>query len=257
MVAFNDLLVSYSFLHAWSNWVLEAFLFILILIALKIDVKQKMISPMTSGFIALLAINFAASIAHGIEHIDRFKLLANDISYINFGLLGFASLFFEFFVLQRIKILKSIGCSGFNRFPFRLMTLLVFFIFVVFQIANWAARKEPKYEYAVMDYGASLLIMAGVSLYALKKLNFDIKKSGDKQVFFSSRFEVHTLLSIVTAIIATASLQSHLLYNALNLQKYQFFNLVDIYHLLLLPSFAFLLKARIYQHHSISLGAHR
>ncbi|OUS28928.1 hypothetical protein A9Q99_11170 [Gammaproteobacteria bacterium 45_16_T64] len=257
--AFAEFVNHYSFMHSWSNWVLELLLLVLFIASVKIDIRQNILSPMSFGFAALLGINLAAAATHGIELTQSLSLLAKDIAYINFTLLGFASLFFEFFVLQRVKFLRLEGFSTFERFPFGWVTFFVLLFFFVFQLFNWFSRVKPIFLYAVVDYGASLVMMAAISIYVLvamqvKTSNHQGINSDDK---FDHRFEIYTLLSICCFVFATFNLSSYLLTNWLYHNFGISLNRVDLYHLLLFPGFLMLFKAKLHERQCIIRPAHK
>ena len=251
--AFIEFMEHYSFMDSWSNWLLELLLLVLFVASVKIDIRQKRLSAMSFGFVALLGINLAAAGTHGIELTPSLSLLAKDIAYINFTLLGFASLFFEFFVLQRVSLLRQEGFTAFERFPFRWVTFFVLLFFFVFQLFNWFAREKPSFLYAVIDYGASLVMMAAISFYVLIVTSTKISdnknfRSGDK---FDRRFEIYTLFSISCFVFATFNLTSSLLTRLLHHNLGISLNNVDLYHLLLLPGFLMLFKAKLHERQSI------
>jgi hypothetical protein len=112
---------------------------------------------------------------------------------------------------------------------------------------------QPSFLYAVVDYGAILLMMTAISFYVLivsgaktsRNTNF---KSGDK---FDHRFEIYTLISISCFAFATLNLTSSLLTNLLHHNFGLFLNKVDLYHLLLFPGFLMLFKAKLHERQSI------
>ena len=126
-------------------------------------------------------------------------------------------------------------------------------VFFVFQLFNWFARVQPSFIYAVVDYGASLVMMAAISFYVLIITSAKVAdnknfSSGDK---FDRRFEIYTLISISCFVFATFNLTSSLLTRLIHHNFGVLLNNVDLYHLLLFPGFLMLFKAKLHERQCI------
>jgi hypothetical protein len=232
---------SYRFADAWSSWFLEIFILVFFFITLRLDISESekpfslySVSAMTSGIFTMFWVNAVACLSHGIDKVDNLQYLGNALRYFNFGLLGFVSVWMEFFILSRVRFLAKIAGSNIKNFPFGFLTSLIILKLLAFQYFNWVTRSQPRFIYAVYDYGTSLLMMFFITVYIIIKVPAN----------FSIKLEKYLMAGIIILFIAAFAQSSPLIVRLFPFTKESMLNYDDIYHLITVFGLYFVFTSR-------------